>query len=194
MKKIVLAITGATGAIYALEFIKLCRGREVEVHGLISKAGEQVLALELGLKRGDLDLYVAAWHEIDDFAAPMASGSSHFSAMAVLPCTMGTLAAIAGGICGNLIHRAADVMLKERRPLVLAARETPLNRTHLGNMLKAHEAGAIICPPMPAMYHRPTSIEEMARHFAGRVAGLLGIVVPEQPRWQGLAGQGEDRC
>lgn len=190
MKKIVLAITGATGAIYAVEFLKLCRGLEVEVHGLISGAGEQVLALELGLQRADLAKLAAFWYEVDDFAAPMASGSSDFAGMAVLPCTMSTLASVSGGVCGNLIHRAADVMLKERRPLVLAVRETPLNRIQLGNMLKAHEAGAIICPPMPALYHRPASIEEMARHFAGRVAGLLGIEVPEQPHWQGLSGQG----
>jgi 4-hydroxy-3-polyprenylbenzoate decarboxylase len=98
---------------------------------------------------------------------------------------MGSLAAIANGVCGNLIHRAADVMLKERRPLVLAVRETPLNKTHLTNMLKAHEAGAVICPPMPALYHRPQSIEEMARLFAGRVAELLGIEV-DLPRWQGI--------
>lgn len=187
MKKIVLAITGATGAVYALEFLKICQGLEVEVHGLLSESGAQVLELELAMSRADLAPYVARWHDVHDFAAPMSSGSSDFSGMAVLPCTMGSLAAIANGVCGNLIHRTADVMLKERRPLVLAARETPLNRTHLTNMLKAHEAGAIICPPMPALYHRPQSIEEMARLFAGRVAGLLGIEVEGLPKWQGIA-------
>ncbi|MFA6464461.1 MAG: UbiX family flavin prenyltransferase [Desulfurivibrionaceae bacterium] len=191
MKKIVLAITGATGAVYALEFLKICQGLEVEVHGLLSEAGEQVLGLELGMSRADLNPYVAKWHDVHDFAAPMSSGSSDFSGMAVLPCTMGSLAAIANGICGNLIHWAADVMLKERRALVLAVRETPLNKTHLTNMLKAHEAGAIICPPMPALYHRPQSIEEMARQYAGRVAGLLGIEVADLPRWQGLAAEEE---
>ncbi|MBA3004307.1 MAG: UbiX family flavin prenyltransferase [Desulfurivibrio sp.] len=191
MKKIVLAITGATGAVYALEFLKICKGLEVEVHGLLSEAGEQVLGLELGMSRADLDPYVTRWHDVHDFAAPMSSGSSEFSGMAVLPCTMGSLAAIANGVCGNLIHRAADVMLKERRPLVLAVRETPLNKTHLLNMLKAHEAGGIICPPMPALYHRPRSIEEMARHYAGRVAGLLGIEVEDLPRWQGLVSKEE---
>lgn len=187
MKKIVLAITGATGAVYAVEFLKICQGLEVEVHGLLSEAGAQVLGLELGLTRADLDPYVARWHEVHDFAAPMSSGASDFCGMAVLPCTMGSLAAIANGICGNLIHRAADVMLKEHRPLVLAARETPLNKTHLTNMLKAHEAGAIICPPMPALYHKPQSIEEMARLFAGRVAELLGLEVSGLPRWQGIS-------
>ena len=193
MKKIVLAITGATGSVYALEFLKICKGLEVEVHGLLSEAGEQVLKLELGMSRTDLDPYVAGWHGVHDFAAPMSSGSSDFSGMAVLPCTMGSLAAIANGVCGNLIHRAADVMLKERRPLVLAVRETPLNRTHLTNMLKAHEAGAIICPPMPALYCRPRSIEEMAHLFAGRVAELLGVEVEDLPRWQGIAPE-EEAC
>ena len=191
MKKIVLAITGATGAVYALEFLKICHSLDVEVHGILSEAGAQVLGLELGMSREDLAPYVARWHDVHDFAAPMSSGSSEFSGMAVLPCTMGSLAAIANGVCGNLIHRAADVMLKERRPLVLAVRETPLNKTHLLNMLKAHEAGGIICPPMPALYHRPQSIEEMARQYAGRVAGLLGIEVEDLPRWQGLIPKDE---
>jgi len=191
MKKIVLAITGATGAVYALEFLKICQGLELEVHGLLSEAGAQVLGLELGMSRTDLEPYAAKWHDVHDFAAPMSSGSSDFSGMAVLPCTMGSLAAIANGVCGNLIHRAADVMLKERRPLVLAVRETPLNKTHLTNMLKAHEAGAIICPPMPALYHRPRSIEEMARQYAGRVAGLLGVTVEGLARWQGLPPENE---
>ncbi len=185
-KKIILAITGATGSLYALELLKLLQGLDVEVHGLLSEAGEQVLRLELGLYRRDLDHYVACWHESNDFAAPIASGSSGFAAMAVLPCTMGSLAAIANGICGNLIHRAADVMLKERRPLLLAVRETPLNRTHLANMLKAHEAGAIICPPMPAFYHKPADLEEMARFYAGRVAELLGFQIASLPRWTGI--------
>lgn len=185
-KKIILAITGATGSLYAVEFLKLMSRQEAEVHGIVSEAGEQVLRLELGLSRDDLNRYCdVTWHDIKNFAAPMSSGSSHFDGMALLPCTVGSLAAIAGGISNNLIHRAADVMLKERRPLILAVRETPFNRTHLHNMLKAHEAGAIICPPMPSFYHNPQSIEDIARFFAGRVADLLGFHVPDLPRWTG---------
>lgn len=184
-KKIILGITGATGSLYALEFLKLMAGAGAEVHGIISGAGEQVLALELGIGKAELSPYLAQWHEIDNFAAPMSSGSSRFDGMAVLPCTMGTLAAIANGLTRNLIHRAADVTLKERRPLVLAVRETPLNRVHLTNMLKADEAGAIICPPMPAFYHKPESLTAMARAFAGRVASLLGFDLPDLPRWNG---------
>lgn len=181
-----LAITGATGSIYAVEFLKIMATAGAEVHGLLSEAGEKVMGLELGIGRHQLDPYVAQWHDVNDFAAPISSGSSRFDAMVVLPCTMGSLAAIANGICGNLVHRAADVMLKERRPLVLAVRETPLNRTHLLNMLKVQEAGAIICPPMPAFYHQPRSLEEMARFFAGRVADLLGFDDIDLPRWNGI--------
>lgn len=184
-KKIILAITGATGSLYALEFLKLLAATDAEVHGIISEAGEQVLRLELGIGKAELSRYVAQWHEVKNFAAPMSSGSSRFDAMVVLPCTMGTLAAIANGVARNLIHRAADVTLKERRPLVLAVRETPLNRIHLTNMLKAAEAGAIICPPMPAFYHKPESIEAMARAVSGRVASLLGFDLPDLPRWEG---------
>jgi 4-hydroxy-3-polyprenylbenzoate decarboxylase len=185
-RKIILAITGATGSIYAVEFLKIMAKAGVEVHGLLSDAGDKVMQIELGIGRDALDQYVAQWHDVHDFTAPMASGSSRFDAMVVLPCTMGSLASIANGICGNLVHRAADVMIKERRPLVLAVRETPLNRTHLTNMLKAQEAGAIICPPMPAFYHQPTSLEEMARFFAGRVADILGFDSIDIPRWNGI--------
>ena len=184
-KKIILAITGASGSLYAREFARLMHGLGVELHGIVSDAGRKVMDLELGCSPEDLGDAVTAWYPVDNFAAVMASGSSGFDAMVVLPCSMGTLAAIAGGISANLIHRAADVMLKERRPLLLAVRETPFNRTHLRNMLAAHEAGAVICPPMPAFYHHPRDLTEMARFFAGRLGDLLGLDVPLNNRWQG---------
>ncbi len=184
--RIILAITGASGSLYALEFLRLMAELEVEVHAIISEAGEQVLRLELGMGREELAQYVAQWHDIKNFAAAPASGSSLFSGMAVLPCSMGTLAAVAGGLSHNLIHRAADVTLKQRRPLVLAVRETPLNRTHLANMLAAHDAGATICPAMPAFYQQPADLTALARNFAGRVAELLGITVPNLARWSGI--------
>lgn len=180
--KIIVAITGASGMIYAKELFAILAGADVEVHGIISEAGEQVLALELGLKPDDFPL--VRWWGIKQFTAPMASGSARFQVMAVIPCTMGTLAAIAGGLSTNLIHRAADVMLKERRKVVLAVRETPFNRTHLQNMLTVHDAGATICPAMPSMYQKPQSITEMARNYASRVAETLGLDV-DYPRWQG---------
>lgn len=182
-QRIILAITGATGSLYALEFLRLAHGAGVEVHGIISDAGRQVLELELGLAPEDLNEYVHRWHGFRDFAAPMSSGSALFHAMVVLPCTMGTLAAIANGLSMNLIHRAADVTLKEKRPLVLAPRETPLNRTHIENMLKAHDAGAAICPPMPSFYHQPASVQDIAQTFAGRICDQLGLRIPGQKRW-----------
>lgn len=184
--RIILAITGASGSIYAIEFLKLMAELQVEVHGLISDAGRQVLRIEQGLAPEELP--PCRWFANDDFTAPMASGSSLYQGMAVLPCTMGTLAAIANGTTNNLIHRAADVALKERRPLVLAVRETPLNRVHLENMLRADSAGARICPAMPAFYHKPGTIDDLARDFACRVASLLGLHVPAMRRWDGVAG------
>ena len=108
--------------------------------------------------------------------------------MVVLPCTVGSLAAIAHGVCGNLLHRAADVTLKERRPLLLAVRETPLNRTHLRNMLAAHEAGATLCPPMPSFYQHPQSLNDLAHQFAARICDLLDVPVASTTinRWQGI--------
>jgi 4-hydroxy-3-polyprenylbenzoate decarboxylase len=185
-KKIILAITGASGSLYAVQFLKIMLQAEAEIHAVISDAGRLVLKHELGLIPEDLDKYVHEWYTKDDFAAPMSSGSSRFDAMVVLPCTMGTLGAIANGVVKNLVHRAADVMLKERKPLLLAVRETPFNRIHLENMLKVHDAGGVVCPPMPSFYHHPENLEQMATFFAGRLADMLGFDMKELKRWQGL--------
>lgn len=184
-RRILLGITGATGMLYVPALLELLAGQSIEVHGIASEAGRKVLAFELSLEPEQLPL-VSCWFAADDFFAPPASGSTRYDAMVVLPCSMGSLAAIANGYCSNLLHRSADVTLKERRPLLLAARETPLNRTHLRNMLAAHEAGAIICPPMPSFYHHPRTTEDLARHFAARLCDLLDIPVAEGriDRWQ----------
>jgi len=189
-RKIILAITGASGSIYTVQFLKSLQQADVEIHAVISNAGRLVLHHELGLKPDDLQKYVKKWHAVDDFAAPIASGSSKFDAMIVVPCTMGSLGAIANGIAKNLIHRAADVILKEKKPLLLAVRETPLNRIHLENMLKVHDAGATLCPPMPSFYHHPESLEQMATFFAGRLADLIEIEVAGLKRWQGIQKPG----
>ena len=188
-KPIILGVTGASGSLYAVRFLELMAELGVEVHGVISKAGLEVLKIELGLTPEQLP--PCRWFGDDDFTAPMASGSSLYQGMAVLPCTMGSLSAIANGTSSNLLHRAADVCLKERRPLVLAVRETPLNRVHLENMLRADGAGAIICPAMPAFYHRPRTIDDLALDFACRVASLLGIEVPAMRRWDGTQSDEE---
>jgi 4-hydroxy-3-polyprenylbenzoate decarboxylase len=186
-QRIILGITGASGSLFAVELMKLMKKNEVDIDAIISDAGRKVMRLEVDRTPEDLNDYVDKWYDIDDFTAPMASGSSQYDGMVVLPCTMGTLAAIAGGISNNLLHRAADVSLKEGRPLVLAVRETPLNRIHLQNMLRAKEAGAVICPPMPALYHKPASIQDMAAIFAERLAGLLGLGLENTHRWSGLS-------
>lgn len=184
---LILGITGASGMLYVPPLLDLLATAGVEVHAIISPAGRQVLRLELGMQPEQLP-HVRRWFAAADFHAAPASGSARYGAMVVLPCTMGSLAAIAAGYCGNLIHRAADVTLKERRPLLLAVRETPLGHTHLRNMLSVHEAGAILCPPIPAFYNKPQDLASMARNFALRLCDLLRVPVADdgKSRWQGV--------
>lgn len=181
--KLLVAITGASGMLYLDAFLEQCRLHEnLVIHGICSEAGQKVLSMEKGITVDELPA-VSRWFDIDDFTAPPASGSSDYDGMVVLPCSMGTLAAIAAGLSINLIHRSADVILKERKRLLLGVRETPLNRTHLENMLKAHDAGAIICPPMPSFYFKPKSMEEAATSFSWRMFDQLGLDVKDRKRW-----------
>ena len=183
---LLLAITGASGSIYAKFFMQVLNSVNMKVELILSEAGEQVALFELGKKGLDeLKGMASRIYSHDNIAAKPASGSARYSAMVILPCTMGTLAAIANGISSNLIHRAADCSLKEARKLILAVRETPLNRTHIKNMLAAQEAGAVIYPAMPSFYHRPQSLEDMAYFFAGRLAEFLGFKIPDLKRWKG---------
>ncbi len=186
-QRIILGITGATGMLYVPALLRLLATAQTEVHGILSEAGRKVLRFELDLEPEQLP-EVSQWFAPDDYTAPPASGSALYDAMVVLPCTMGSLAAIANGYCGNLLHRCADVTLKEQRPLILAVRETPLNRTHLKNMLAAHQAGATLCPPMPSFYNKPKNFDEMALAFANRICDLLKISLPtvNSSRWQGM--------
>jgi len=183
-QRILLAVTGATGMLYLDPLLAILGENRVAVHGIISDAGRKVLQIERGRTPEDL-AGVERWFDIDDFTAPPASGSSLYGAMVILPCTVGTLGALAGGYCANLIHRAADVTLKERRPLVLAVRETPFNRTHLDNMLRMQDAGAVIFPLMPSFYQQPESLEDLARHLAGRLCDQLGVRTAGLRRWEG---------
>ncbi len=182
-KKILLAVTGASGMLFLGSFLKTIAGLDVSLHGVCSSSGRDVLKMEQGMRPEDLPK-VVRWFDPGDLAAPPASGSSDYSSMVVLPCTMGTLAAIAGGLSINLIHRAADVMLKERKRLVLAVRETPFNRTHLQNMLSVNDAGAIICPTMPSYYLQPKTLEEAAESYSWRLADQLGLHIPNRKRWK----------
>ncbi|SHO50653.1 UbiX family flavin prenyltransferase [Desulfopila aestuarii] len=182
--KLLIAVTGATGMLFVRSFVEELQHLDLVVHGICSSSGRKVMQMELQANPEHLPL-ISKWFSEDDFTAAPASGSSNYFGMVVLPCTMGTLGAIAGGLSINLIHRAADVMLKERRKLVLAVRETPFNRTHLQNMLKVHDAGAVICPPMPGFYMNPTTLAEAAQTFSWRLADQLGLDIPDRKRWGG---------
>jgi len=180
--KILLGVTGASGMLFLRAFLESFVKMDVTIHGICSSSGEKVLRMEQSLTPQDLPV-VSKWFDIDDMSASPASGSSDYTSMVILPCTMGTLASIAGGMSINLIHRAADVVLKERKRLVLAVRETPLNRTHLLNMLAVHDAGATLCPTMPSYYLKPKSLEEAAQTYAWRLADQIGIDIPNRKRW-----------
>lgn len=182
--RLVVAVTGASGMLYARElFAYLDTCLDLEVHAVASEAGEQVLRLEMGLDLKELVGPRAVVHSSKNFAAPLASGSFQARGMVIIPCTMGTLGAIAQGQSRNLIHRAAEVMLKEKRPLILVVRETPLSLVHLRNLLAAAEAGATIFPAMPGFYHRPRDLTDLARNFVGRILDHLGLEHELCQRW-----------
>lgn len=182
----IIAITGATGVVYATRLLQALRAQQVETHLLISEAGVLNLHQELDMSRKDVEALADVVHNVRDVGAAIASGSFQSDGMIVAPCSMKTLAAIAHGLSDNLITRAADVVLKERRRLVLMVRETPFNLAHLRNMTAVTEMGGIIFPPLPGFYHRPASIAEMVDHTVGRVLDLFDISHDMTPRWNGL--------
>jgi flavin prenyltransferase len=192
-RNITLAVTGASGSIYAREMLRTLAGddRVERIHFIASDSALRVFAEELelsgrnGLAEKLLDGPCAKLrqHTDADIGASIASGSYPVNAMIVLPCSMGTLAAIANGLASNLIQRAADVCLKERRQLVLCVRETPFNRIHLRNMLLAEEAGATIFPAIPTLYNHPQSTTEMAQQFVHRVLAHIGLPQPGAYQW-----------
>ncbi len=185
-KKLLVGITGASGAPYAVAFLRLLKELSVTSEVVISRAGEEVLKHETGLSVEELGELTSRVYREDEISAPPASGSAPYRGMVIVPCTMGTLSAIAQGAARNLLQRAADVMLKERKPLILVVRETPFNLVHLRNMLSAAEAGAVIYPAMPAFYHRPKDLREMVEFFVKRLAEFLGLEVRDLKRWEGL--------
>lgn len=186
-RKLIVAITGATGVIYGVRLLQGLRELpEVESHLLISEAGVLNLHQELALNRKDVEALADVVHNVRDIGASIASGSFQSDGMIVAPCSMRTLAAVAHGLSDNLITRAADVVLKERRRLVLMVRETPFNLAHLRNMTAVTEMGGIIFPPLPGFYHKPQSIQEMVDHTVGRVLDLFSLPHHLTPRWNGL--------
>ncbi len=187
MKRLVVAMTGASGAIYGVRLLEQLRETSgVETHLMISDAAALNLHHELDIKRKDIEALADVVHSVRDIGACVASGSFHSDGMVIAPCSMKTLASVAHGMCDNLISRAADVMLKERRRLVLMVRETPFNLAHLRNMTAVTEMGGIVFPPLPALYQRPQTVAEMVDHTVGRVLDLLSIEQTLAPEWQGL--------
>ncbi|MBP6006190.1 MAG: UbiX family flavin prenyltransferase [Rhodoferax sp.] len=214
MKRVLVAISGASGAVYGVRLLhylkqltKVNQGlevdfafssdagsqtananthRQLQTHLVVSAAGWRTLAHELHITREQVEALADMVYPVEDIGAAVASGSFGIDAMVVAPCSMRTLAGVALGLSDNLITRAADVMLKERRRLILMVRETPLNLAHLRHMVSVTEMGGIIFPPVPAFYQQPTSLDEMVNHTVQRVLDLLGLPVPDAPRWAGL--------
>jgi 4-hydroxy-3-polyprenylbenzoate decarboxylase len=188
-RRLVIAITGATGAIYGIRLLQVLRVTPgVETHLMLSEAGVLNLHQELDMNRKDAEAYADVVHNVRDIGASIASGSFQSDGMIVAPCSMKTLAAVAHGLSDNLVSRAADVVLKERRRLVLMVRETPFNLAHLRNMTAVTEMGGIIFPPLPGFYQRPQTIIEMVDHTVGRVLDLYGVAHSLTPRWNGMRG------
>ncbi|MBL8328170.1 MAG: UbiX family flavin prenyltransferase [Rubrivivax sp.] len=184
--RLIVGITGATGAVYGVRLLQRARELELQTHLVVTPAGVLNVHHELGMDRKALEALADCAYSPADVGACIASGSFEASAMVVAPCSMKSLAAIAHGLSDNLLTRAADVILKERRRLLLMVRETPFNLAHLRNMTAATEMGAIIFPPLPAFYHRPESIEAMVDESVERVLSLLGASGARPREWRGL--------
>ncbi len=184
--RLVVGISGATGSIYGLKLLQRARELGARTHLVVTPAGVLNAHHELGLDRAALEAHADHVHACGDIGACIASGSFDAAAMVVAPCSMRSLAAIAHGLGDNLLTRAADVMLKERRRLVLVVRETPLNLAHLRNMTAVTEMGGIIFPPLPAFYNHPASIEELVNDTVERLLQILGITGAAPKTWQGL--------
>ena len=187
-RRIIVGISGASGAVYGVRLLQALRDiGGIESHLVVSDAGWRNLRHELDMERAEVCALADVAHDLANIGASIASGSFAAHGMVVAPCSMRTLAAIAHGLADNLLTRAADVVLKERRRLVLMVRESPLHLVHLRNMATVTELGAICCPPMPAFYQRPSSIGEIVDHSVARALDLLGLPNDLAPRWQGLA-------
>ena len=184
--RLVVGITGASGAAYGVRLLERARALGVETHLVVTPAGVLNVHHELGLDRTALEALATRAYAPGDIGACIASGSFATAAMVVAPCSMKSLAAIAHAFGDNLLTRAADVTLKERRRLVLMVRETPFNLAHLRNMTAATEMGAIVFPPLPAFYHRPTTVDELIDESVERVLALAGVAAAQPKAWAGL--------
>lgn len=186
-QRIIVGISGASGAAYGVTALKALKAAGIETHLVVSKTSQITLTHETGLSLKDAHALADVAHNVGDLSASIASGSFKTIGMIVAPCSMRSLAEIATGASSNLLTRAADVVLKERRRLVLLARETPLTAAHLRNMLAVTEMGGIIAPPVPALYSKPESIDAIVNHTVGRVLDLFDIEHGLVERWAGLS-------
>jgi flavin prenyltransferase len=190
--KIIVAITGATGAIYGVRLLQRLREAGAETHLVISRWGARTLLHETPYSREQVEALATVNYAPGDMGAAISSGSFRTDGMVIAPCSAKTLAAIAHGFGENLVHRAADVVLKERRKLVLVVREAPLSDIHLENMLKLSRMGSVVLPPMPAFYNHPRTVDDVVEHTVSRVLDQFGLDVSGVERWSGEMGVGID--
>jgi len=189
--RVIVGITGASGTIYGWRLLEKLRKIGPELHLILSRAGERTAYLEMGKTAADFKSLADVTYPLEDIGASLASGSFRTDGMVIAPCSIHTMSAIATGISSNLLVRAADVVLKERRKLILMIRETPLHLGHLRNLTTLAEIGAIIAPPVPAFYHKPETLMDIVDHSVDRVLDLLGMPSPETWRWQGREAKRE---
>lgn len=192
MKRVVVGISGASGVIFGIRLLEVLRGvDDVEVHLVMSNAGKRTIGLETELSVEEVEALADRVYRVGDIAAAVASGSFKTSAMVVVPCSMKTLSGIANSYADNLLIRAAEVALKDRRRLVLVPRETPLHLGHLRLLVRVAEMGAVVMPPVPAFYHRPETVEEIVDQTVNRILDLLDIELEDDlfKRWEGPAGE-----
>jgi len=182
--KLIIAITGASGVIYGKRLLEELHTKKVETHLIISQAAKKIIKHELETSKRTLEKMANHVHEIDDWRSPIVSGSFKTDGMVIVPCSMKTLAGIASGFAENMILRAADVTLKEKRKLILVPRETPLNVIHLRNMLDLAKQGVVIVPAMPAYYHKPKNINDLVDFVVGRILDVLGLEHDLYTGWQ----------
>ena len=185
-ERIIVGVTGASGSVYGWRVLQKLRTiPSVELHLIVSRSGERTAYLEMGKRAADFRELAHCSYPVEDIGCRLASGSFQTTGMVIAPCSIHTMSAIAAGISSNLIVRAADVVLKERRKLILMVRESPLHLGHLRSMTALAEMGAILAPPVPAFYHQPASVSEIVEHSVDRVLDLLGFPQSDAKRWEG---------
>ncbi|RPH84350.1 MAG: UbiX family flavin prenyltransferase [Desulfobacteraceae bacterium] len=189
---LIIGISGASGAIYGIRLLEILKKINIATHLILSRAAERTIELETDYAVDQVKKLATVCYDLDDIAAPVSSGSFKGTrGMVILPCSIKTLSALANSFNVNILIRAADVTLKERRKLVVAVRETPLHRGHLELMLRLTDMGAILFPPVPAFYQRPRGLEDIIRHSIGKILDLFDIEVPDFKRWAGVTASPE---